>query len=87
MNEPPSNPDLRSSSVETASCEPIYWSRVDDNCDILGLAAVLIIRGFEGAVGNECWLAIRFRSSIISRSISAFLLRFPTRLKFCSILH
>lgn len=65
----------------------MYWSRLDDNWDILGLAEVLIIWGIEGVVGDEFWPAIFFRNSRISRSISAFLLRFPTRLKFCSIRH
>ena len=56
---------------------------------MVGLADVLTDAFIEGAVavGDDCWLASCFRSSTISRSISAFLLRFPTRLKFDSILH
>ncbi len=31
----------------------MYWSNVDGNSDILGLAEVLINLGIEGVVGDE----------------------------------
>ena len=56
--------------------------------EIVGLVGVLS-DGFIGAwavVGDDCWLANCLRRSMISLSISAFLLRLPTLLKLDSIL-
>lgn len=88
MNDPPSIPDRRSMREATASCDPMYWSRVGGNWDKIGLPDRLMGALMAGAAvfGEAWWLASCLRSSIISRSISAFLLRFPTRLKLDSIL-
>ena len=56
---------------------------------MLGLADVLNDALIVGPVVGEdaCWRLSCLLNSTISRSISAFLLRFPTRLKLVSILH
>ena len=55
---------------------------------MVGLAEVLREALIVGPVVGEdaCWRSNRLLSSTISRSISAFLLRFPTLLKLDSIL-
>ena len=56
--------------------------------DRVGLAEVLSEALMEGPVVGEdaCWRPSCLLNSTISRSISAFLLRFPTLLKLDSIL-
>lgn len=88
-NDPPSNPDLKSIRDATASCDPIYWSSEGGKFDRIGLPDALSGALIEDEIvaGDFCWFASSLRSSTISLSISAFLLRFPTRLKLDSILH
>ena len=87
-NDPPSSPDLKSIKDATASSEPIYWSMCAGRWDMVGLAEVLKEALMEGPVVGEdaCWSPSCLLNSTISRSISAFLLRFPTLLKLDSIL-